>query len=292
MWRFVAMQEIIGIILIGALTLFISYKLVLFFADEKKRKAKKFFEEHKKERRECEKHIEDIFHDHLKNRNSLFNSRLRENVLPAIIALVFVGVVNSSLWMASKKQPPKSVSSPIAQPAQMKPKPTLEIEQLQPIIEMPQKQQEIYSWIDKNGVRHYENTQPATTKTNSRETPIIIENNQIFIPVVIGHNGKAVRAYFLLDTGCSVTLLHDEITEKIQPDIIGRGKSTVADGRQIESNYCRVDFIQVGPFTENNFTATTYSVERQYKHFGLLGMGFLAKHPFQIDMNRNVIHWL
>ncbi len=288
--------EIFKIIFIGFITLFLSYKIGLFLADSKKREAKKFFKSQQTEKRECEKELEDILCDQFTKKRSLLKRSIYEHILPAFMALALVGGVGLSLIVTEEKKPQKSTSVTITHPSIRKL--PVEIKQLQPDILLGQKQEEIYSWIDKNGVPHFVNTQPASPNTksrlitNKRETPVFIANNQILVPVIIGHNGKAVRTYFLLDTGCTTTLLHNEVTDAIRPEVIGRGESTVADGRKIKSNLCMVDFIQVGPFTEYNFKTTAYDVKGQENFRGLLGMNFLKKHPFQIISERNVIIWL
>ena len=287
---------LVFIVCIG-LSLFVAYKMILFFSDENEKgntrrgRAKKFFQNNMGRNEKERKLHNDQFNW------EVFKTKMQAHLLPAAVAGLLVVVILNVMTKPTQDSPrPLQTAQNISPPATPQSDiPPIDL-QTQSGRVAQQQPGTISSWNDQNGQRHYTNTTPQESlgqgATNDRETPVLIENNQVLVPVIIGNKGRAVKAYFLLDTGCTTTLLHQAITERVQPDITNTGTSTVADGRKIDTNFCRVDFIQVGPFTENNFTVTTNYVAGNDKYHGLLGMEFLKKHPFQIDTRHNVIRWM
>jgi|GEM_PF-2627025 len=284
---------LVFIVCIG-LSLFVAYKMVLFFSDEndkantRRGRARKFFHSNmKKNEKERTLHNDQFNWE-------VFKTKIQTHLLPAAIAALMIVLILNTMLLPPKAKKIASDAQPFIEaqhsahvPEPQAEKPAGEETQMQPAL----KNDEIHSWVDAQGTKHYKNIKMAQEGT-SRETSVIIENNQILVPVVIGHKGKTVQAYFLLDTGCSKTLFHHTIAEQIRPDITRKGYTTVADGRKINSDFCRVDFIRVGPYTESNFEASTYYVAGKDKYHGLLGMAFLKKYPFQIDTQRSVIRWM
>jgi hypothetical protein len=284
-------MEFIKLILLSiiciSLSLFVAYKMVLFFSDEndkartRRGRAKAFFHGNMMKNENERKLHNDQFNW------EVFKTRIKTHLLPAAIAVLMVVLIINTMIMP-RREKEVVAGTPIFETQKTE---IFREPEEEPTKRSALKNDEIHSWTDERGRRHYANSK-ITPEGTSRETAVIIKNNQVIVPVIIGHQGRTIQANLLLDTGCTTTLLHPTITNVIQPEITNTGTSTIADGSKIPTNFCRVDFIQVGPFIENNFTATTYHVAGNEEHQGLLGMEFLKKHPYYVDMERSVIRWM
>ncbi len=124
------------------------------------------------------------------------------------------------------------------------------------------------------------------------ESKYIKHGNNIILPVIINNAGKTIQVNMLLDTGCSITLLDEEIAKSLSVQNSGILEATIADGTTIKAKTGNVNSFKVGPINEINFLVSSKQIMGKKKNFyGLLGMNFLEKHPFIIDHNREVIVW-
>lgn len=139
---------------------------------------------------------------------------------------------------------------------------------------------------------------PAPGKRNGLQaeqtTRVRITDNQVLVPVTLKSGGETVRVELVLDTGSTRTAIHEGVSGRLRIDLRNArsSQSEVADGRTIRSRVATVDSLAVGPFAmapaEVEFIPYHGS---EGVHDGLLGMDFLGKHRYQIDMEQELIRW-
>ena len=142
-------------------------------------------------------------------------------------------------------------------------------------------------------------TQPAAevkggASPGEQTTKVRISNNQILVPVIIKNDGESIRVDLVLDTGSSRTAIHEELAGRLRIDLrlAKASQSEVADGRVIRSRIATIDSLGVGPFamTSAEVELIPYKGTEGVRD-GLLGMDFLGKHRYQIDMEHELIRW-
>jgi hypothetical protein len=125
-------------------------------------------------------------------------------------------------------------------------------------------------------------------------TRVRIANNQVLVPVTLRNGEEAIRVELVLDTGATRTSIHEGLIGRLKIDLRQAKllQSEVADGRLIRSRSAAIDAMTVGPFTMSSPELNLISYQgSEGTHDGLLGMDFLAKHRYQIDMEHEQIRW-
>ena len=125
-------------------------------------------------------------------------------------------------------------------------------------------------------------------------TVIRVANNQVLVPVLLKNDGETVQVELVLDTGATRTTIHEGFAGRLRIDLRQSKltESEVADGRIIRSHSASVESLSVGPYTMDSSELDFIPYKgSEGMHDGLLGMDFLGKHRYQIDMEHELIRW-
>jgi predicted aspartyl protease len=165
---------------------------------------------------------------------------------------------------------------------------------------------EFYTFTDRQGVIHIVNdpekvspqlrqgvTVTRSTAPRRDITPVVINGNQVLVPVTLSYRGRSATAMLLLDTGASVTTINEQLAARlgVDPMYTRSGTSTVADGRTVGSRSFVVDSLVVGPRSFPQLQTSILPGSGGVGHDGLLGMDFLKNLRYHVDFSRSVIEW-
>jgi len=140
--------------------------------------------------------------------------------------------------------------------------------------------------------------QTRTTKAGSvgesKNTAVMVKNNQVLVPVRLSYRNTIVDAWLLLDTGATSTVISTSLADRlgIKPAGTQQRLAQVADGRVVQTFRTRVDYMAVGPKMKHNAEVSIVPSNGPDMGFdGLLGMNFLGDFPHRLDMNSQLIEW-
>ena len=128
------------------------------------------------------------------------------------------------------------------------------------------------------------------------ETDVIINKNQVLVPVKINHGIQEKEGLFLLDTGAARTVIFREFANHFEIIPEEKGLSQVAGGGLVPTDMVIVDSITVGPMQITNASATiidnlnTNGIAFDFN--GLLGMNILRNIEYTIDFDNQKIRWI
>ncbi len=121
----------------------------------------------------------------------------------------------------------------------------------------------------------------------------IVGYGQALVPCILVYDDREVEAKLLLDTGCSITTIHEEVAKKLRMKGGRKGKVNIAGGGKLSFKAKEIDYIKVGPHKIDNFVVMVIKNKNSKTSMeGLLGMNFLAGLEYKLDYIRKVIRWV
>lgn len=135
-------------------------------------------------------------------------------------------------------------------------------------------------------------SQTDEVESSAQTTPVTIINNQVVVPVTVRLKRREVELHLLLDTGASITLLHQQSIRKLKVGKTRSRRAKLANGSTVDIKVAKMSELTVGPIALlNTPVAIIESQGRRQQHDGLLGMDVLRHRPFNIDHYNEQIIW-
>ena len=162
----------------------------------------------------------------------------------------------------------------------------------------------IYQYIDTSGmvvmvddlekvpVKYRAKMKTSSSMYGQQRTAVKMINNQIWVPVTLGHKGRMVTTWLLLDTGATNTSISPALAQRlgIQAADTNSGKATLADGRMVQTAHVVIDHVTTGPKVKRDLNVQILPRAGD-EETGLLGMNFLSEFPHIVDTKAGIIRW-
>ena len=162
----------------------------------------------------------------------------------------------------------------------------------------------IYQYIDSSGItvivddlnkvpsQYRTKMKTSSAMYGQQRTTVMVQNNQIWVPVTFGYRGINISARLLLDTGATNTSISPALARRlgVQATETTRGTATLADGRMVQTAHVTMDYVTVGPKVRQNVNVQILPRPGD-EETGLLGMNFLGEFPHIVETRAGIIRW-
>jgi clan AA aspartic protease (TIGR02281 family) len=176
----------------------------------------------------------------------------------------------------------------------------------------PSQTDDLYRWVDKNGVVHFtdnphnipEQFKDKTTRIKSvapskpPETPLFPQ--KVSVPLKDSKGTTAVvqvvlndreRANFIVDTGASYTVISRLTARKLGIDLKKKHQKVrlqTANG-MIDAPLVSLESVEVGGLRVGKLTAAVHDFSKDRSISGLLGLNFLSHFRMDIDTQKGIL---
>jgi hypothetical protein len=125
------------------------------------------------------------------------------------------------------------------------------------------------------------------------ETPVLIKDNKVFVPVTLGYEDKAIETTLIFDTGAGSIVLHEDTARQLGIEQAQASQGEGVGGIKIATRTIRLAYVQVGSHRKENLRADiiAYAGAPDADYNGLLGMNFIRGLDYTIDFDQQVIRW-
>jgi hypothetical protein len=124
------------------------------------------------------------------------------------------------------------------------------------------------------------------------ETPVIIKDNKVFVPVTLGYENHETETTLVFDTGAGSIVLHENVARQLGIEATRDSQGEGVGGIVIATRTARLDYVRVGPYEKKNLRADIVAyTDNGDEYNGLLGMNFIRGLKYTIDFDNQVIKW-
>ncbi len=107
-------------------------------------------------------------------------------------------------------------------------------------------------------------------------TRVVIKDNKVFAPVVLGYGDGEIETTLLFDTGAGGLVLHSDAAQALGINDAAYSRGFGVGGIEIETMTTRLTHARVGPHTKTDLRVdiVDYQGEPDPSYDGLLGINF------------------